>query len=81
MLKSLTEDSIEYEVKAVKYMNTMNDDGSVVIQTFAKIEGTGQVFSKTFICKIDDPDLEMKVNQSRFVEINFPGRIANYLTY
>ena len=45
----------------MKYMNTMKDDGSVVIQTFSKIETTRQVFSKTFIGKVDDPDLELKV--------------------
>ena len=42
-------------------MNTMNDDGSVVVQTFAKVAETGQVFNKTFIRKVEDPDLEMKV--------------------
>ena len=42
-------------------MNTMDDDGSVVVQTFAKVAETGQVFNKTFIRKVDDPDLDMKV--------------------
>ena len=42
-------------------MNTMDDDGSVVVQIFAKVAETGQVFNETFIRKVDDPDLDMKV--------------------
>ena len=49
-------------------MNTMDDDGSVVVQTFAKVAETGQVFNKTFIRKVDDPDLDMKVLMNSTLE-------------